>query len=199
MNKVQPLASDCQKDSSSCEIERAVLIAYCVLLWHMDPVSEGPGSGDGGTTAVQHQQNASREKHKHTHTETRTLLLMEDTLSIPLKHADAAWTAGRWSRQQHNCRKNNHLFNLVLADLRADRRNVSKQNPPPLLRAVTSSLPRCYDNLILVYRACTIVYFLAKTSGKIKCEGGVFLAEFLIKKLREKQLQLVVSGWRFQS
>lgn len=136
MNKVQPLASDCQKDSSSCEIERAVLIGYyCVLLWHMDPVSEDPGSGDGGTTAVQHQQNASRETQTQTHTQTRTLLLMEDTLSIPLfvgpvlKYADAAWTAGRRSRQQQNCRKNIHLFNLVLADLQADRRNVSKQNP----------------------------------------------------------------------
>lgn len=54
--------------------------------------------------------------------------------------------------------KNIHLFHLVLADLGVDRRNVSKQKPPPLLRAVDPSLPRCYDNLIIVYHACAIVY-----------------------------------------
>lgn len=94
--------------------------------------------------------------------------------------------------------KNIHLFNLVLADLRVDRRNVSKQIPPPLLRAVNSSLPRCYDNLIIVYLACTIVYFLAKMSGKIKCEGGVFLAEFLINSSERNSSSrwLVAGGFR---
>lgn len=76
---------------------------------------------------------------------------------------------------------------------------MSKQNPPPLLRAVNSSLPRCYDNLIIVYRACTIVYFPAKMSGKIKYERCVLLAEFLITSLERQQLQFVVGDWRFQS
>lgn len=76
------------------------IAGHCVLLLHVDQVSEDPGNGEGGTTAVQHQQNASREKHTHTH--TRASLLTEDTLSIPLKHGDAARTAGRWNRQQHN-------------------------------------------------------------------------------------------------
>lgn len=69
---------------------------------------------------------------------------------------------------------------------------MSKRNPPPLLGAVNSSLPRCYDNLIIVYSARVIVYFPAKISGKIKCERGVSLAEFLITGLERKQLQFVV-------
>lgn len=73
----------------SCEMEIAVFIGHCALLLHMDRVSEDLGSGDGGTTAVQHQQNASRDTH------TRTLPLTEDTLSIALEHGDAAWTAAR--------------------------------------------------------------------------------------------------------
>lgn len=94
--------------------------------------------------------------------------------------------------------KNIHLFNLLFPDLPVDRRNMSKQKPPPLLRAVNSSLPRCYDNLIIVHGACTIVYFPAKMSGKIKCEGGGFLAEFLISSLERNSssLWLVTGGFR---
>lgn len=57
-------------------------------------------------------------------------------------------------------------------------KTMSKQNPPPLFRAFNSSLPRCYDNLIIVCRSCTIVYFPVKMSGKIKCDRGVFWLGF---------------------
>lgn len=74
--------------------------------------------------------------------------------------------------------KNLHLFNPGFPDLRGDPKTMSKQNPPPPFRAFDSSLPRCYDNLIIACRSCTIVYFPVKMSGKIKCERGVFWLGF---------------------